>query len=577
MSLILPKTKQEEDEFDYDGALIELTDPSRIRNNLKQGEAHYSSLSKAEWHSLRKRAKLDVYFLGHGILGYDRLSTNLHGSLAIWMAKTRRNWRFREVLLPRGHFKSTLFTKADSIRIVLPCDESINETEISWPDNLGTNCRLLICHEVADSAARFLFEITNHFCSNPLLMGLFPECVPSKTRQRINKYELELPRTKNWGEPTIDTMGVGGKNQGRHYNMIKADDLIGDKAANSLAEMQTAKDWFDNIQSFFSKFAEDKLDVCGTRWSSDDLYDHIHSRYGKELARYIRPVEETVERINPETKVKTFAKEPIFPEEFPSRALDILRKNKKIFSAQYQNDPDTGITEFNPSWIQRFEWQDESKTRLCVFGLNYKRYINVRDLDVCIIFDPATTGNGGYITVGMDEFRNIFILQAIQQTLLPNEQWEWMLTNYRRWQPRTVGIESVLFSELYKPWFEAEMRLLKMFFSITPLKTANKEKEARVRGLSAPLSNYQMFFCEDEELYSWNAEKDDSDIIYQVKKFGSIKEYHVLDALSYAPSLLRVGRSRTQLDALKKQAKDKMDKRDRFTGYSKINLKVGGY
>ncbi len=66
--------------------------------------------------------------------------------------------------------------------------------------------------------------------------------VPSPREQTINKWALELPRTRPHPEPTIDTMGVGAKSQGRHYNYIKLDDVYGDKARDSEAESATTMD-----------------------------------------------------------------------------------------------------------------------------------------------------------------------------------------------------------------------------------------------------------------------------------------------------------------------------------------------
>src|SRR4051812_46485780 len=63
-------------------------------------------------------------------------------------------------------------------------------------------------------------------------------------------------------------MGVGGKSQGRHYDYLKLDDLIGDKARDSKAEMQTAKDWIDNIQAFFTEFTR-------ARWILSERVGHL--------------------------------------------------------------------------------------------------------------------------------------------------------------------------------------------------------------------------------------------------------------------------------------------------------------
>jgi hypothetical protein len=125
-----------------------------------------------------------------------------------------KQWRL--ILLPRGHYKSTITTIADSIQIALP-DDGGNEP---YPRNLGPEVRVLIAHEGKEHAARFLTSITSHFTTNPLLMALYPTCTPGKS-QRVNNSELELPRKSYWAEPTFDVMGVGSRAQGRHYDFPK--------------------------------------------------------------------------------------------------------------------------------------------------------------------------------------------------------------------------------------------------------------------------------------------------------------------------------------------------------------------
>jgi hypothetical protein len=533
-----------------------------------QAEANkvYNDVSKNKelWHRLRVRAKRDLFFLNTSILQYDRLSVNLHGSLCTWMHNTRSE-RFRLVLLPRGHFKSTVITIADSIRTSLPYtledqqyDEELESDPISWPDSLGTDGRIVIAHETHGSACRYLFSVTNHFLTNPILMGLFPDAVPNPRVHTINKESLQLPRTKIWNEPTFDTMGVGAKGQGRHYNKLYLDDLIGDKARDSETEMRTAKEWFDNIQSFFSLFKKDVINMVGTRWSNDDLYQHAMDRYGKKLKTYCRPVEE----LDPITKVKT----PIFPEEFSTEDLNILRKNRRVFSAQYENDPDAGSTKFKADWIKPFTWLENKGILPC--GKN-ERPISVRDLGICFLLDPAVSGLAGFNILGMDHRKRKFILESHQKEWTPPELTEFVFSKVQEYQPRAVAIEEVLFSALFKFWWESEMKLRRIQFRIHPVTTKQKAKDWRVDKLMNPLSAGEFYFNEQFYSVGQDPKGQDSDLIYQIKKYGSIKDIHVLDALAYYDEVAQPGIKREKINQVKAQEDARRKGRSNLTGYSK--------
>lgn len=540
--------------FETDGEITDeewksILSETNITEARKKAEPKFKEMDSDTYQYLRARCKNDLFFLNTGILGHDRLSPRLHGHLCGWMERNS-SWQFREILLPRGHFKSTVATIGDSIQIVLPDVTSCQP----WPRSLGSDCRLLICHETDGQASNFLFAISGHFLSNSLLMGLFPECIPSPRKHRINRHELELPRSHVWPEPTIDTMGVGGRSQGRHYNYIKFDDLIGDKARDSETVMQAAKEWFDNVQAFFSKFSEDHFDLIGTRWALDDLYDHIHERYGDEILRYIRGVEEPT---GPNGEL-----EPIFPEEFTLPKLNILRKNRRVWTAQYANNPEAGATEFDKSWKRFFHWVGYNQ--LVVFSGNSQTRVNIRDLDICILIDPAMSGLGGVVVTGTDRANRAFVLEALKDEWKPPQLCDLVFKLVARWQPRLVAIEEVLFSGVFKHWFEREQQFRGTYFYIEPVSPVvggrAMSKPMRVRGLTNYFSAGNIFF----------ASQGQDELIKEFDTFGATKNYHMLDALAYGPDVWMPALSRAKWDKFKQDEEKLLAQRDVESGYSMI-------
>lgn len=518
---------------------------------------------------IRRKCKNDLFFLCYSILGNDRLSPNLHGHLCQWM-KINKAWRFKEELLPRAHFKSTVITIGDTIQTILPDDDG----DQPHPYNLGPNARVLICHEVATVASGYLYAITQHMMSNPWIMALYPECVPTPRKQKINTRELTLPRSIVKQEPTVGTMGVGGRSQGLHYNKFQFDDLIGEEARDSETVMQSAKTWLDGIQGFFDKLAESTFNVIGTRWGPDDIYEHLEERYKKQLKVYRRAVEEVTgyeEKYVDNQKVRVPIKKPIFPEEVSEKDLEVLKANPIVFAAQYLNDPGGGNNRFTEDMLRWYSWNKERTSITVNKSPNFQaKHVHIGDLNKVLIWDPAVTGNSGWCVVGTDHFSRHFVLEARQEALEPTQAVQKMFELYAKYRFRALCVEEVLFSKLFQNWLEAEFRLRGTAFTVIGCKTDGKEKDARIVGLHPFLSNGQIFF--NEELYSRTQDKTDrwSDLIYQIIKFGILtKEYHIIDALAYLPGVYVPGTNPEVMRSRRENELKKLEGRG-MTGYGKV-------
>ena len=554
-----------------DKEIEELLDDNRMGDSQRQADKRRSQLSKEEFHSLRALCKRDLFYLNYSILGNTRLSVNLHGDLCTkFRLADKLGYQFSEWLLPRGNFKSTVITIGGCIQAALPyteadrqCDSYIDEWgELTWPYTLGTDIRTLIGHETAESASRFLYAITSHFTGNPLLQTLFPETIPSKRKHRINKSELELPRSdraRGFPEPTIDTLGVGAKSQGRHYNIIDLDDIFGDKARDSRTEAENTLQWFDNIQSFFSTFSQDKLRLVGTRYSTDDVYAHAEEVYGSQLYIYSRAMEE----LNPKTGVK----ESIFPEEFPLHKLEILKKNKKVYQAQYLNDPYDGDTKIKYENVKFFNWLSPISlapvNEADPFGKKgINSIISIRDLNIVFLIDPGAGSSGGFSITGTDYIGNNYVLVALTlDGLSPSDFTELVFKNAMKWQPRTVAIESDLFANTFQYWWAAEMPRRGIRFEVTPTYTKKASKDMRISGL-IPYIDSGTFFVNSAQ----------RELIQELKTWGKSKNIHILDALAYGPEVWQLGYAPGMREQFEVGTMDgeQIDNRDPVTGYSII-------
>lgn len=517
----------------------------------KEADNRFQGFTDDEIKHLRRKAKTNLFFLASGVLGYNQLSSSLHLDFCKWAKKTCAN-QFRLALLPRSHYKSTILTISDSIQIVLPDDQS----DQPYPRNLGTNCRLLISHETSEMASTFLGSITQHFCINPILMGLFPECVPNPRINKINKLELELPRTSIWSEPTIGTVGVAGRVQGRHYNYIKCDDLYGAAARDSKAERDSTISWVNNLQALLISPLTDHIDFIGTRWAHDDVYDHLMKTYEDKLIKYIRSCEE----YDVVQKKRVF----IFPEKFTSESTKILKKDKKVWSAQYANNPYEGGSKFEEGWLKYYNRVGRNK--ITVFESNNSaevRTLDIASLDKVILIDPAMSGLAGFCVTGTDSKKNVYVLHAEKDSWEPVAFVNYLFQQVIRWNPRIVVIEDVLFSGLYEHWLATEMRVKGIKFKVEPVRTEGKAKEVRVMSLSNYFSAGQIYFNIDQ-----------TDLIEEFKTFGATDDYHILDALSQGTRKTKEGRPIWQaavdygrLEMQKEAERKLLADRDPQTGY----------
>ena len=445
---------------ELDEAFADLFDPKESREARNKAEEIGQNWTSRDIDYLRKRAKNDLFFLCRGPLEYDKLSRHLHGDLIAWMQK-RRNSQYKMILLPRGHYKSTVSTIGESVQIALPNDAGVED----HPFHLGPNVKVLLAHEVRETASKFLYEITAAFTRKPMLMALFPECIPARKIDRMNKWELELPRSQYHKEATFSTIGTGGAAQGGHYHKLKLDDLVGEKARDSEPTMATSVSWFDNINSLLTEFDIDGWDLIGTRWAYSDVYSRAMNMYGIAL-------EESVTNCIPKRELEKYANgllrvyargaieggSPIFPEKFSLGRLATIQKNPIIWATQYANNPiASGLTEFN--WPLQFYTVSPDMRTITYNDGEYINNIPVSMLDVYVLVDPSMGEDNiadptGIMVVGIDPKFNLFVLETIKDRLLPPKFVDEIFRLQNKWRPKKFAIEEGNFAGIYKYWIQ---------------------------------------------------------------------------------------------------------------------------
>lgn len=440
---------------------------------------------------LAERGKSDLYFLCKVILGYDRLTPHTHLALCkfIQTCPLRR----RKIHMPRGHFKTTIFTIGETIRDIL------NDPDI----------RILLVASTSRNAERFLSEIRKHFEANEFLRWLYPEVIPSDFNLVTwNNQEITVKRTTFWREPTIDTIGARGNVESRHYSIIRADDLIGRREYESETEMEKTIEWSDGLEALLIDPSY-QLDVIGSKWTMSDVYAHIERFYsGDEPPQEIGPYAYIRGEIAVFSRGDKENGQPIFPERFTLRYLNRLQsRNPEFYAAQYANNPIApGLATFREEWWKTaFREGNEVVVYEPASGRELFRR-SIFDLRRFALVDPAVAKNkkkncrNSMLMIGVAELGRrgkwIFILDSKIGHYSPTEMVDTIYGWDELWKPEFFSVEAVAYQAAIKFWLEdrAEREFLICPSIIEWLPESDVIKDQRIKGLQ-PFYRAGMIFA----------------------------------------------------------------------------------
>ena len=263
----------------------------------------------------------------------------------------------RLLLWPRGGMKSTI-DHVDTVQWIL-----------CWP-----NIRILYMTATVDLAEKFVGEVVGHFLIRedaPSLMNMFfPEhCLTEKDLGPANQFTNPVYAAKKTKrkEPTVIASSLGKAKAGFHYELIKADDGVGDtntvtpEQCASVSEQLFLAEKLLDLGGFF-------VDYVGTRYEDGDHYDimleqnvgDIVTREGRNwklmenkstgvnilIGRAIQIKPEVVEQLKREGRPVTYMEAGeegctlLLPKVMPYKwCLNDFTKNEKTFESQRNQNP----------------------------------------------------------------------------------------------------------------------------------------------------------------------------------------------------------------------------------------------
>jgi predicted phage terminase large subunit-like protein len=445
-------------------------------------------------------------------------------------------------LLPRGHYKTTCGTIGFSIWLLI-------QDQIPSLKLRGQELRILLANESATNAEKFLSTIENIFDTNELFRLLFPELLPDLPRKRWNAQEMLIRRESSWPEATIETIGVGGAAQSRHYDVIIFDDLIGRAAMDSETIMEDTINWFDYSESLFVSPVKGIAIVNGTRWSKRDLYQHILEK-DKRYGVYSRQCMEDGK--------------PIFPEEFSVAFFDDLRvKNFAHFSSQYLNSPsDPAKCWFKEEWLKYFTWKTEGE-EVKLTSDDIEKPVNLGGLDIVQVFDPSfsqrrDSSRRAIVTLGMDSKQRVYLLDAYASRDTTDKVIDKLFSMHSKWRGREFGIESVALSRVYLNLCQLEAQKRKHWINFTPIKVpTTKSKEIRIRDALQEVAAQGLLYVQSNQ----------REFIEEFLDFPQGATDDIVDAVAMGVMMLRQPASEEEESEEEKREEEILRSRNRITGY----------
>lgn len=198
--------------------------------------------AEIERRSLRERAEASLYVFCRDVLGYGDLYEPLHRPLCDFVQQPTKQL----LLLPRGHFKSTVVSVSYPLWLLA-----------KFPDT-----RILIANATLDNPRKWVAEQLSHLRGNEVLRWVFPEMVPQKDIDDFGFVEsYTVPSRKaTWGEASVEITSVSNNVVSRHYEVILFDDLVSAENSATKLGLETVETLYREDQALLQGVME------GTAW-----------------------------------------------------------------------------------------------------------------------------------------------------------------------------------------------------------------------------------------------------------------------------------------------------------------------
>lgn len=458
---------------------------------------------------LRQRARTDLYWLCTKVLGYKDIDPEVHQPLFDGLQKfhggaedinpttlgcTKYNptvpiWnlqgpRFRLILWPRGHLKTTIITIAHTIQWVL-----------NYPD-----IRILISTAVAQQAQDMLKEMKAHFQYGPSMRWLFREYCPEahKAAEFGNQDAFSVPcRARHAKEPTVSVSSIGKVIAGYHYEVLKFSDMVDKENVKTPAGIRDSIDHFNFCDPLLERGPIAPFhgwkDVEGTRYAVADLYGDI-LRKEEKRAEEKRTWKVIIDSADPRDRAD---KKPLWPKRFPVSELQrIESEDEGQYATQYRQRP------LPESSVLATRDQIVFFPRKALDVVPIQRWHATVDLHG---MEQNVRNDYTVITVGgFDRDGRLYIVDIYRGRFTPFQVIEIIFMIWRKYKLHEIKVEKDSHARVLLPFLHRECVKRQIFPVIMPLPRSSKiAKPHRIRGLQSWFATGIIRFVDGEP---WKAD-----------------------------------------------------------------------
>lgn len=389
--------------------------------------------------------------------------------------------KYKLLLFPRGHLKSTLVTVGHSVRHICK----------------NPKVRILIANATYSLATSFLDQIKSHLEGNETLHKYYGNMAKGANKWSENQIKVvQKGESYERKEPTVTAMGITGSLTSQHYDVVIIDDAVNRENITTLEQIQKVYRFYKDVLDLLEPGGE--LIVIGTRWHDIDLYGWImggdNDREGeipKGVLQDIMPYQFVYKGNNFNIMKRKVIEgdKPIWPEKFTDKHIKKLKKEKGPyeFSSQYNNEPiPDEDQQFRKEWFRYYKDDDIRKRNLFFFTMVDPAISQESSADYTVL-----------TTIALDEYYNWFVYDIIRDRMLPNEIIDKMFNIYERFHPVEMGLEVVAYQKMLGYALRDEMRKRKKYLPLRELKPPNnKSKEARIKSLQPGYHSGKIFHKE---------------------------------------------------------------------------------
>lgn len=414
-----------------------------------------------------------LYYLAKFVLGYKDMRPSPHKDVCRFAERIVSGWKKGLDLEPRGVFKTTIFSQALPISLILH----------------DPNIRILLDSSVLQNSIDNLGVIKRHF-ESPKLRYLYGDY----TGQHWTAEEITVSkRTRiDLKEPTVRCASPERMQTGPHYDVIIADDLVSRENAKTPEQREMVKEHFRLLFSVLEPGG--LMIVIGTRWHYDDLYGMILEEF-KDFPTRIKDAEKDGPGGGLYFKERLTA-------EFLKDQRDV-KLGRETYACQYKNDPapEGKDSKFQKAWFKPFK--DLPSTR---YGF--------------IAVDPGGEKKGSdewaIITAYCDPVNDLYFHKLFKGNWRTDTAWS-ILFGLARQMGRdlmAVGLETTGGQKYLLEGLQDQMRKRDHFFNVVPLAHASDSKDYRILRLQPRYQCGSIWHSPDmgpleDQLRRWPKGKDD--------------------------------------------------------------------